>query len=249
MGSGRTGGADTPSGPPGAWWSGRSPPGSWVTVASASATDGQSTAGGRAPPPRAGGGAVTVDRLARNQSRPQPSRRPTAPSPHRGDDDPDLLPGPPPGRGTGVPRRHPDQRRCGQRRHLPQAARPETGARPGLRHRVGGEPGHHPTGARPDRARSRRRRRAGDTGNGEPSLRGGALPGTAQPGGGGQHRDALDKSGADGTATFILGGQVRGEPPTSCSSTRRGTTSGPPTIGRSSRSERASTASSCWSWP
>ena len=38
-------------------------------------------------------------------------------------------------------------------------------------------------------------------------------------------------------------------PPTSCSSTRRGTTSGPRMSCRSCRSARASTASSCSSWP
>ena len=43
----------------------------------------------------------------------------------------DLLPRPPPRRRTAVPRRHPHERRCRQRRHLPQAARPASGARTG----------------------------------------------------------------------------------------------------------------------
>ncbi len=64
-----------------------------------------------------------------------------------------------------------------------------------------------------------------------------------------EHNEALSNVGADGTATFILGGQIAGNAPTSCTSIPRATTSERPTTCRSCRSARQSTASSSSSWP
>ena len=126
----------------------------------------------------------------------------------------DLLPRPPPRRGPRLPRRHPHQRRRRQRRHLPQAPRAPAGARPGVRARVGRQPGHHPGGARPHRPRPRQRRRPREPGHRRPPLRGGALRRPPRAGRSPtQHRAALGAVGADGTATFILGGQIAGERP------------------------------------
>ena len=113
---------------------------------------------------------------------------------------------------------------------------------------VGGQPGHHPevldridhdladpaatTRAWPPSATSSRRR---STSAGSAAR---SAASTARP----------ERVGADGTATFILGGQIGGDGPTSCSSTPRATTSARPTSARSCRSARASTASSCSSW-
>jgi putative proteasome-type protease len=60
-----------------------------------------------------------------------------------------------------------------------------------------------------------------------------------------EHRDGLMSSGADGTATFILSGQITGGPPDIMLIYPEGTTFAPPTTGPSCRSARASTASSC----
>ena len=100
-------------------------------------------------------------------------------------------------------------------------------------------------GARPGRGR-----RGREPGHGRPSLRGGAVPGSPEPSGRARAQDGpeRDRRGRHGDLHPRAATSGRSHP-TSCSSTPRAITSGPPTSARSSRSERASTGSSCSSWP
>ena len=90
--------------------------------------------------------------------------------------------------------------------------RPAPGS--GLRARVGRQPGDHPGGARPHRARPRPARRAREPGHGRPPVRGRAVRRSARAGASAERTGRRwPRSGADGTATFILGGQIGDEPP------------------------------------
>ena len=64
-----------------------------------------------------------------------------------------------------------------------------------------------------------------------------------------EHREAMARTGADGTATFILGGQVGEEPPDIMLVYPEGNYIRASEERPFLRSGRASTASSCWSWP
>ena len=162
----------------------------------------------------------------------------------------DLLPGPAAARGHALPGRHPHQRRRRQCRHLPQDARAPTRRRPHLRDRVGREPGHHAAGPRPHGPGPGGRRGDREPGHGRSSVRGRAVPRTREPRGGERaqggtgpgrgrrHGDVHTRAATSATRS-----------PTSCSSIPRATTSAPRTIAPSCRSARASTGSSCWSWP
>ena len=63
-----------------------------------------------------------------------------------------------------------------------------------------------------------------------------------------EHKEALGQVGADGTATFILGGHVGDEDPDILLVYPEGNYIPPRTSAPSCRSVKASTASSCWSW-
>ena len=84
----------------------------------------------------------------------------------------------------------------------------------------------------------------------EPAVRGGAVHRAARPRGG-RSRTARRWRRSAPTAPPPSSWAARSATrrPTSCSSTRRATTSGRPTTAPSCRSARASTASSCSSWP
>ena len=161
-----------------------------------------------------------------------------------------LLPGPAARRGSGVPGRHAHQRRRRRRRHLPQDPRASSPLLTAVRRRVGRQPGDDPGGARPHRARPRRGRRGREPGHGRPSLRGGAVPGSPQPSSRARAQDGPERDrrgrhgdlhpgrprrvGATRHPARLPGGQLH-----------PGLRRAP----RSSRSKRASTGSSCSSWP
>ena len=63
-----------------------------------------------------------------------------------------------------------------------------------------------------------------------------------------EHKEALARSGPTAPPRSFSVATSATRRPTSCSSTRRATTSAPRTSDPSCRSVRASTASSCWSW-
>ena len=97
--------------------------------------------------------------------------------------------------------------------HLPQAARAAAGARPRLRARVGRQPRHHPGGARPHPTATSPRGDGESLATVDHLFEAALYVGRLSREVAERHREALAAAGADGTATFILGGQVGGEPP------------------------------------
>ena len=84
--------------------------------------------------------------------------------------------------------------------------------RPALRAPVGGQPGDHPGGPRPDRARPGGAR-AGGLATVDRLYEAALYVGRLSTEVAASHRDSLSRVGADGTSSFILGGQVGDEAP------------------------------------
>ena len=104
--------------------------------------------------------------------------------------------------GLAVPVRHPHQRRDRQHQHLPQAARLPPGRGPDLRAAVRRQPGHDPAGPRPHRPGPRRRPSRAAWPRSPACSRPPSTSVRLSTEVAAEHREALGRVGADGTATL-----------------------------------------------